>query len=165
MKKQLNSATWWSVIPYIIWYSRCKTATLRHYLKLSQSPDEEQFNTSSMLSQPSKFHGHMEKAALALHSRKRHNGRSWGKPSCLSRMSWQAMGIWARRKKTCSPLSLLASAKVLIFIISNAKHSPLNKNHQVVVSAFPSTWNKKVNKKTVRVIHNDLFTTTMFNHF
>ena len=100
-----------------------------------------------MLSQPSKFHGHMEKAALALHSRKRHNGRSWGKPSCLSRMSWQAMGIWARRKKTCSPLSLLASAQVLIFIISNAKHSPLNKNHQVVVSAFPSTWNKKLETK------------------
>lgn len=50
-------------------------------------------------------------------------------------------------KNTCSPLSLLASAQVLIFIISNAKHSPLNKNHQVVVSAFPSTWNKKVETK------------------
>lgn len=50
-------------------------------------------------------------------------------------------------KKTCSPLSLLASAQVLIFIISNAKHSPLNKNHQVVVSAFPSTWNKKLETK------------------
>ena len=52
-----------------------------------------------------------------------------------------------QEKKTCTPLSLLASAQVLIFIISNAKHSPLNKNHQVVVSAFPSTWNKKVETK------------------